>query len=231
MTLKDHCYFLEAGLMQASDTNVALNGQVAVQIVNEAIQAVYSIALKYDPTVYQVALAFVNGTSFALPTNYLREVLIAVPTKQSDASATYSGAARVVDTRKFQTLLNDTTLGPTEDHPLATVKASTVEIRPTCAGTFYYIKTVPEVTDLTYDISAFGVTNKPMLIPWVFEPLVILHARMIGATREATKGQIPTDLKARYLAAASETKKAIDKAMEPYQAFLRDTVNPVQRGR
>lgn len=222
MTIRDIAWIVEEELMAAGAPNEAIDRKVLLQMANESIQHVYTMAVMADPTFYYRSQTFASAATVNYPANYASTVLVEVPFKSDGTTATPSGAAIMVGYRDLQNRINNPQVAPTEDDPEVVTRFGQLAIFPNCTGVHYFIANIPEISNELLDLNALHDGGNFAVIPWAFQEAVVLHTKILAATREAMKPDTPVTQATRYLEAAKESRERLQQALQPYEVWRKE---------
>lgn len=220
MTLKDAIFEVKV-LTKRGVTSISLDEATIKILVNSALQWAYPYAMQWDPSFYVRTHTFGATTSLAKSgiSGFNRLLFIQTPT------ATF-GAARISHFTEADEIENNPYLLGTTDWPHAWEEQTVLEIRPSIAGTVFYLFKFGEVASLTYNITALGDPTNPALIPWAWEKAVILKAVVLARERHLKQAEIgPGDMVQR-IKAYQDAVDALKIAMMPLNRTAAMALSP-----
>lgn len=220
MTAKDMIFEAKV-MLKRGVVSVTLDEMTLRILLNSALQWVYPLAMEWDRSFYLRSHAFLASTSVAKSgiSGFNKLIACITPT------ATY-GAARISHFTEAEELENNTYLAGSTDSPHVWEEQTTIEVRPSIAGTFYYLFKFGEVPSLTYNVSATGDPANPAYIPWVWEKPVILKMLVMARERHLLEPEVAPGDMAKRMKALQDANDALNRAMQPLNRTAVATASP-----
>lgn len=224
MTVGDIVFAVEAYMQQANVT-VTLDRPTVLICLNEALQSLYPIELMADDSWWTASQTVSASGTVAYPSSYRT-------TRAVEITGAAIGGARKVGHREWQTVVNNSAIGPTNDDPIYRQDATGLLIAPDTAGAgvHYYLRTIPYVDDYAIDLFhtwAFNTWPGPPACMWAFQEALILLTSHLVVLRESQQANMSENEVARMFTIAERFKQEFDTAKRPLALYQQTTQQPM----
>lgn len=192
--------------------NQTVTVPIIKRLMNEAIKAVYPMAIAADPDFFATKASFGSTALLAFPSDYRATLLIECT--DTDCS---SGFAIPTARRSMSYVVESDSIGPTASDPIYVLTGAGIVIDPARQGNHYYLKTVGDITDDTTDLET--------IIPWLWIETVILKTMELARLHSAQQPEEPTGIE-KGLRMVDMAHQSLKSAFQPLKLFNQPVPEP-----